>query len=656
MADKVNVVKFKFVPEGAERVVAAFDKVRKATVRNEPRIDPFTGLGTTKFGGVRVKKGPVYSPDRTLVPYDPAFAQEQIRRRDNRLALEQSRAFWQKKRDAIAAEYYDRARARGYGPGIVYYGHRKAGKSVQYASEMAREYTTAAGERDQERRNRLSIAEQRREERSLSARARVRSNKDKLMRVRTLRTQGRMREADELLYRGEGYGSTSSDLVNALDQERQRKAQEREQRQQERQARRMQRIAERNQRQAEKDEARRRRDAERAYQQQNRDENFDARQQALDARDAERAQIRAEKDEARRQKAAQRVLARNDRLRSSLKAKEEREALKQSKLANKLRGQVVKGMARLTSGLGALKSAGALGALGYGVVNAAGTIFDQISKVSDEVIANSNFTKYRGISATDAAKLSFASKRFGVDDGALKGFIGNLSQQLAMSGIKKTELVKNAAFWGLDIYDKNGNIADVMTVFQRMGHKAKGLTGNDKQQFMQMFGIDENMIALIEGMRNGFNGGAGGDFSSLWGQNAKAVKHAQWVANYKDLFDKDVKKDYAEGRWFKAFFTGTIPQKLRMDSFFAELDWGKFRDAMKERGTAADMAAIGEPYLSSAQFGSGNQPKSITVNLGGQNFTLTGNTTKEILKEVQDKFGEEFAKTVVNQLQIYDKN
>lgn len=375
--------------------------------------------------------------------------------------------------------------------------------------------------------------------------------------------------------------------------------------------------------------------AERAYQQQNRDENFAARQDALD-----------ERDRIRNRKAENREMVRDAQRRRKENERRDRESKKLEDRKHRDSVKSTKAMFRLTRRLAMFA-----GGFGFGV-HIARAIGDRVLggsyDASGQVIKNTNFTRYRGITSRDASAISRIAAKNGLDDGAIKSFIGNLSSQLAMSNLQMTDLVKNLAYWNIDHTDKNGNMADVMTLLRRMGQKSSRLSGVEKQQFMSMFGIDENMMSLIESVKNGTGNIKG--FDDLWGNSQVASEYAKYMQNFVDYNEKFKNQLYMKGGFWNRFrATGIgLAQAIGMDKWKASLTFDK------NKLNKGYEAVAGQTQITQASgFGTSGK-KEITVNLGGQEFYFTGNTTKEIMQEVKEKMMPAIAQSIVDQLQIYE--
>lgn len=597
---------------------------------NTIRRDPETGLGNTRFGRASVKKGPVYDPSRALVPFDQAFADLQIHRQE-------SRSFWESKRQGIIAGFRQElgeAMAGGRKADALYLRARLRGFKSSSAQRIvdahhAKNEEEARWFADKEAR-RASIAEQRRQDREALARSRESASflkRSRRAKYDTLMAQGRFDEADDILaqLRDIPY-SDRDEWKRARAGKRQRSAEavaERQRVRQERQAQIQQR----------RDQAA----AERAYQQQNRDENFAARQDALE-----------ERDRIRKRKIENREMVRDAQRRRKENERRDRESKKLEDRKHKDSVKLTKGMARLTRHF-MLASAGG-GVAMSAIRGVTGVFAKAYDSVSQSVIGNENFTKYRGVSTKDAAALSMIGARFGLNDSAIKNFVGGLSSQLAMSNLQMTDFMKNLAYWHIDHTNKNGGMADAMTILRRMGQAMSGRSNIEKQQFMSMFGINEDMMSLIESVKNGTGNLKG--YEDLWGNSQKVNESAKHYQMYKDLWEKEKQSQYAKGdlRGMLTGFFYDLGQSMNVDALAARMNWSSVIDEKMKSGkrAAASSFTIDKSGLNNTG------KKEITVNLGGQEFYFKGNTTREIMQEVKERMMPEIAQSIVDQLQIYE--
>lgn len=310
----------------------------------------------------------------------------------------------------------------------------------------------------------------------------------------------------------------------------------------------------------------------------------------------------------------------------------------------------------------------AVGSFGTGIaLKAVSGFLTSQNEISNLVVGNANFTRYNSISPQMMARFAAVGSAAGVSEEQLKNTIGSLSHQLAMSTFKRTDLMNAAAIWGVDIF-KDGKSVDVVTLLKRMKARTVGMNPEEKLQFMDMFKLDENMMRIIENADkisnlSGFDGSA-----NRYGSDSMVNARAAYIKGYVEQAHRETEAELAnadlstaKGWW--SFAKGMIykaADSLHITDALAQVEWAKtgkksFEETMRDSKKKVNSAANGASAIESSSYEEMHGFKTVTINMGGQQFTFSGSSVDGINEQIAQKFGPSLARAIVDQLQLSEK-
>lgn len=695
MAKEVHQVEIQVKATGAEQAEA---KVRKAVnAANGYGGGNSSAVGPRKPVAPRLNYGPHFMGGTVLpAPWAPNADLKKLEKqiRSGSLLADPKLGVSKKHRDDVLRQYRLealKARAGGRRADAIYLSARSQGFSSKEARDVVNSFYQKQAEdahfAAQREEHRQSVAEQRRQEKlhrqqsreQLRAQAAAkreaeralrqgiaRVNAGKRMRIDSLRqpgaTEAMLQEADriEAELRG-GYYEDRDEFVDSRARGRATKERQKEQT----------RIERERSKQARKEKNAIRSQAVKFYRSEGLGEYADRIQAGLvpdselgsiedyialteanrQDRIAKRENRKAERATARRHREEERA-ARQER---QSREKDRREELRREKRAkadsdrqHKDTVQLTKSVLGLSKGFGAFARLGIGGAAISAVSSVGSQVKEGISTAAGENVNKANWAATHGISPRKAAGMAQAAQKYGVSEKGFMSFAGGLSSQLAMSNIQKTDLVKNAAFWGIDIFGKNGKAIDVVSLMGKYGNKLKTLNKTDRLQFMQMNGIDENMAQFL--MSFGVSDWQlTSETRKMWDINdpqarkSRNVKSSQaWAKAHEDQM-------FAEGKWVQGLLM-KLSRAVGGPEFIGRTD--KFSGDLQNSYERIQAAAQGMPKIESFINANGptGETKGIVINLGGQKLEFTGTTSQEIMTEVTQRIGPEIARVIVGEL------
>ena len=357
---------------------------------------------------------------------------------------------------------------------------------------------------------------------------------------------------------------------------------------------------------------------------------------------------------------------------------------------NKASEKNTKALLGLTKGLGSLRYLGVAGAAiggGMAVISKQASL---INEAAEGAVEKANFAEMLGIDPNEMHKLETFSQGYGVKAKELHGFVNKMQRELAMSTIQQTALMKEAGFFGIRIHE-NGRQISTPELMMRIGSELQKSDPNRRVQMMQKLGLDNNMAYLLMRMAQSYQGFTP-SVKTNWGVSPKERDMSEQVLAIEAALDESANRDITEGGlgfvWgnLKKFsnWSGLTAIGARMgyqmkynpgktalaglamsNPIFASMYFGakKFGGgvignllgSMLSNNGAMQSAVAGVPTIDSVVASEKGGKRIININLGGQQYTFSGNTSADAIRQMKEEFGPALANAIVKELTIAEK-
>jgi hypothetical protein len=372
----------------------------------------------------------------------------------------------------------------------------------------------------------------------------------------------------------------------------------------------------------------------------------------------------------------------SDKIEKDRKKREEqqRKLLNQQ---NKASEKNTKALLGLTKGLGSLRLLGVAGA----AIGAAGAIVNKeasiIESSAEDTVQKNAFTSTLGVDPEEMAKLEAYSQGMGIKSEKLHGFVEGMQRELSASMFQRTKLMENAGLFGIRIHE-NGKPLTTTELMTRIGAELNKSDPNRRVWMMNKLGLDTNVTKLMMRMAKSYRGFKP-SVDTNWMTTDKELYVAEQVKALKDAWDTEAKADIKHGGlWgfikgnakllsnatgLTTIFartgasSGSSSPMMNMLNFnpafggFSPITGQMFSllEKMISSGKAMNDVATGLPIIDSAMSTERGGKRIININLGGQQYTFSGNTSADAIRQMKEEFGPALADAIVKELTIAEK-